>query len=102
MSKIANSKPVLSRHIFWDTDLHALDFDKYADFAIIRVLERGTETDVKEIIRYYGKDKIITTVTAIDTLLPRAIALSKQIFHLSNDSFQCLKHSPRANHYSKF
>jgi hypothetical protein len=102
MEKSTNSKPVLSRYIFWDTDLHKLDFDRYADFTIIRVLERGAEQDIQEVIRYYGTDKIIATVTGIDTLLPRALAISKQLFHLSNDRFQCLKHSPRASHYSKY
>lgn len=102
MEKSLNKKPELSRHIFWDTDVHKLDFDLYVDFTIIRVLERGTETDVGEIIRYYGRDKIIATVTSIDTLLPRALELSKQLFHLSNNSFQCLRNSPQTNHYSKF
>jgi len=40
-----------------------LDFDKYADFVIIRVFERGNENDIHQITTYYGKLTIISTLT---------------------------------------
>ena len=95
-------KSSLGSHIFWDTDIQKLDFDRYPAFTIIRVLERGSMKDIDEIIKYYGAEKVTETVTTIDTLLPRAVVLSKQLFHLSDDRFQCLKGTPRAMSYSKY
>jgi len=102
MEGIKNCKPALSQRSFWDTDLHKLDFDRYASFTIIRVLERGTEHDIDEIIRYYGADKVISAITAAKRLLPRAQLLGKQLFHLSNDQFECLKSLPQARNYSMY
>ncbi len=86
MEGFKNSKPVLSQRSFWDTDLHKLDFDRYASFTIIRVLERGTDQDIDEIIRYYGADKVITAITSAKRLLPRAQLLGKPCFHLLKGS----------------
>jgi hypothetical protein len=102
MKDLQNNKPDLSSQSFWDTDLHKLDFERYSSFAIIRVLERGTEHDIEEIIRYYGKDKIISTITAAKRLLPRAQLLGKQLFHLSNDQFECLRNIPPPQNYSMY
>jgi len=102
VKKIINSKPDLSSQSFWDTDLHKLDFDRYASFTIIRVLERGTEHDIEEITRYYGKDKIVNAITTAKRLLPRAQILGKQLFHLSNEQLECLKSLPPAQNYSMY
>jgi len=101
MDKIKN-KPVLSSQGFWDIELRSLDFDHYASFTIIRVLERGTENDIQEIIRYYGTDAIIKAITTTKSLLPRAQLLGKQRFHLSNEQFECLKGSPQVSRYSMY
>lgn len=102
MEEIKNSKPDLSPQSFWDTDLLTLDFDRYSSFTIIRVLERGTDHDISEIIHYYGADKIISTIISAKRLLPRAQLLGKQLFHLSNDQFECLKDSQQARNYSMY
>lgn len=92
----------LSKRAFWDTNLLMLDFDKYADFVIIRVFERGNENDIHQITTYYGKLTIISTLTNASSLLPRAISMSKLLFHISDEDFQCLKHSPRVMNCSMF
>lgn len=102
MEQEKNGKPDLSRQSFWDIDMNNLDFDRYADFTIVRVLERGSEKDVRELIRYYGEGKITDVVIAASALLPRAILVSKQLFNIPNDRFQCLKRSQRAMNYSMY
>lgn len=82
--------------------MRTLDFDRYATFVIIRVLERGSEQDIREITAYYGADRIIDTVTEAPSLMPRAISVSRQLFQIPTDRFKCLKHSPQARHYSMF
>ena len=36
-----HNKPILPNHIFWDTQVDNLDFDKKKIFIIVRVFERG-------------------------------------------------------------
>ena len=44
-------RPVL----FWDTDMHTIDWQKQKRAVIKRVFERGNQTEKDEIIRFYGK-----------------------------------------------
>ena len=99
---ITGNKPGLSRRAVWDTDLNSLNFDQYKEFAITRVMERGTEKDIEEITRYYGKDTIIQTLTAAERLMPRAIAAAKRKFNLTDNDFVCSTHKLQARNYSKF
>lgn len=99
MSKLNLQKPILSDRTFWDTRLDTFDFDRYANFAIIRVFERGLKKEMKEVIRYYGNDKVIDALTKARTLMPRAFTISKRLFHLSTDSYICLKQTPQAQNY---
>jgi hypothetical protein len=95
-------EPQLSRRAFWDTRLETLDFDRYDKFVVIRVLERGSTSDIREIIRYYGKDKIITIVTLADQLMPRAFIISKRLFHLTKDQYKCLNGTIQVKNYSMY
>lgn len=101
-SSNSGKKPGLSRRAFWDTDLNCLNFDQYKEFTIIRVMERGTENDIEEIIGYYGKETIIRTLTAADRLMPRAMAEAKRKFKLTDKDFSCSTHKLPAPNYSKF
>ncbi len=97
-----DNKPSLSRRAFWDTDLNSLNFEQYKDFTITRVMERGTEKDIEEITRYYGKDIIIHTLTMANSLMPRAMAMAKKNFHLTDKDFVCFTHKLPAHNYSRF
>lgn len=96
------TKPVLSRRAFWDVDLKQLDFDRYPEFTIVRIMERGTSNDIREVIRYYGKDKVQSTLTNSERLLPRAQIILRRLFHLHNSDFKCPTGTQRAKNYSMF
>ncbi|MEO5600733.1 MAG: hypothetical protein ABIR06_07390 [Cyclobacteriaceae bacterium] len=96
------SAPRLSRSAFWDIDLDKLDLNRYGDFAIIRVFERGTLKDIQEIVAYFGKSRISETLTNASTLQPRAIALGEKLLDLSSNQFSCLKPSPQPPSYSRY
>lgn len=56
------SKPDLSKltqTTFWDVDLSKIEWMKCQDWAIRRVLEYGTEEEIKELYRYYGHDAFV-------------------------------------------
>jgi len=44
--------------LFWDTDIKKINWANQKRAVIERVLERGTLSEKKEIIRFYGKDEI--------------------------------------------
>ena len=49
--------------IFWDTKIENIDFIAHSRYVINRVFERGNEEEINEIIRFYGKAKIIENIT---------------------------------------
>mgnify|MGYP003294528581 CR=1 FL=1 len=53
--------------LFWDTTLDRIDWSANSRYAIQRIFERGTETEILEAIRFYGRDTIANTLQACDT-----------------------------------
>ncbi|MFM9840220.1 MAG: DUF6922 domain-containing protein [Cyclobacteriaceae bacterium] len=96
------TKPRLSSSAFWDVDLEKLDVDRYADFTIIRIFERGTSEDIQETLNYYGKTRVVDSLLAASSLMPRAMSLGIKMFGLSPNQFACSKPSPRAMNYSMY
>lgn len=57
-SKSTPKLNVLSKALFWDTDIQQIDWERQYRAVIQRVFERGNETDKEEIIRFYGAEKV--------------------------------------------
>lgn len=49
---------ILSKALFWDTDIQQIDWERQYRAVIQRVFERGNENDKNEIIRFYGTKKV--------------------------------------------
>ena len=49
--------------LFWDTSLDKIDFKEHRRYVINRVFERGTEDEIQEIIRFYGRESILDYIT---------------------------------------
>ena len=49
---------ILSKALFWDTDIKYIDWERQYRAVIQRVFERGNENDKNEIIRFYGTEKV--------------------------------------------
>jgi len=59
LKQSGNVKPDLSKIrpvVFWDTDIHLIDWEKNKTAVIKRVFERGNEQEIDEITRFYGKE----------------------------------------------
>ncbi|MDR0866504.1 MAG: plasmid maintenance system antidote protein [Candidatus Symbiothrix sp.] len=56
--------------VFWDAKMENIDWDKNKNAVIRRIFERGSEQEIKEIIRFYGKDTVINAVKEYRGLLP--------------------------------
>ena len=48
--------------MFWDTSFEHIDFIAHKRYVINRVFERGTEEEILETIRFYGKETILETI----------------------------------------
>jgi addiction module HigA family antidote len=57
--------------VFWDTDFNLLDWEKQKSAIIKRIFERGNDTEIKEIITFYGLSTVKQTIdTTKNNFLP--------------------------------
>jgi addiction module HigA family antidote len=56
--------------VFWDAKMENIDWDKNKNAVIRRIFERGSEQEIKEIIRFYGKEAVVHAVKTYHGLLP--------------------------------
>lgn len=62
--------PNIHKKYFWEFDLDAMDFDKAYKTVIARIIERGGQQEVDELIRFYGRDKVIKALREDILFLP--------------------------------
>lgn len=56
-------RPNLPAHLFWDTIVENIDWSKSFRFVIGRVLDRGSDEEIAEMVRYYGREKVVKAIT---------------------------------------
>lgn len=61
--KYAPDLSILRKSLFWDTDINLIDWSKQYKAVIERVFERGSSEEKEELIRFYGKAKIQSTLS---------------------------------------
>jgi plasmid maintenance system antidote protein VapI len=49
---------ILRKGLFWDSDMDKIDWQKQYKAVIKRVFERGNDDEKKEILNFYGKEKV--------------------------------------------
>lgn len=59
--------------IFWDTDIASIDWQKNKQAIINRIFERGNEQEITEIIRFYGKNVVLSALDFNQSELPSVI-----------------------------
>jgi len=85
-NEIINS---LSKHLFWDVDSSDIDLNKHKKFIIRKVLQYGTFNDWKIILKFYGKDTIISIAKLIKDLDKKTISFLSVISGISKTEFLC-------------
>ena len=63
--------------LFWDTTIDCIDWTNNRHYAIQRIFERGTESEILEAIRFYGVDTIRDTLNECDSV--HSVALQENI-----------------------
>lgn len=89
--KDEREKPVFQRRIFWDVDFDKLDYDRYANFVIERVFERGDVEDVRQCRRYYGDNKVSDALLNAKFLMETTIYLAAAVINKPIEDFRCYK-----------
>jgi hypothetical protein len=86
-----DNKPQFQRRIFWDVDFDNLDYDKYANFVIERVFDRGDVDDIRQCRRYYGDEKVAEALLNARYLMFKTIYLASAVIDKPIEDFRCYK-----------
>ncbi len=64
MKKTKKDKEIPNLHpkFFWDFRFDKIDWDGGYKMVIARIIERGGQDEIDEIVRFYGREKVITAV----------------------------------------
>lgn len=87
-----NAKPNLDKRLFWDWRYDAIDWQATYLSVIARVIERGTDEEIEELMRFYGSAKINNALLNEIVYLPDyAIDKAAQYFALVKEDLLCYK-----------
>lgn len=67
------NRPNLHRRLFWEFKYEDIDWKREYAAIIERVIERGTEKEWIELIRFYGNNKVVDTLKNETNYLPDEI-----------------------------
>lgn len=83
-------KPNLDKGLFWDWRYDDIDWQETYRSVIERVLERGTKQEWEEIVRFYGKPRIITALKEEIKFLPDyTIEATSSYFNIKKEEMAC-------------
>ena len=91
--KIDKPLPDLDPRLFWDVDYSPKTIINYPEFTVERVIYRGSVTDYKEIINYYGKARIKKLLKNNDRFSPETKSFIKIYFNLTDTDLCSLRPS---------
>jgi len=78
-----------SKHLFWDTNISDIDINKNSKFIISKVLKYGMFSDWKNIVSYYGIQKIAETAKDIRDIDKKTASFLSVISNVNKTDFQC-------------
>jgi hypothetical protein len=86
------SKPNLKDRLFWDWKVEDVDWQKSARSVIERVLSRGNDEEYEELIRFYGRERIIHVLTIERCSIPN-ISMDRVTgyFGLKEEELSCYR-----------
>jgi hypothetical protein len=86
---MSKENPIFNKSIFWDIEFSALDFEKYSDWVIVRVFERGDVEDIRQCRRYYGDEKITYALLNAKHIISNRIHLAAAVINQPIQNFRC-------------
>ena len=92
----------LSPRLFWDTNPEKVDMLGHKAFIISRVLEYGTISDWRIILKYYGLKEIARNAVKFRTLDYKALAFIATLSGIEKEKFRCYTNQQSANQHLSF
>jgi hypothetical protein len=94
-------KPNLDKRWFWDFDYDQIDWQASYKSIIERIIERGNKQEWEELIRFYGRDKVINALKNEILFLPDyAIENVCQYFPIRKEEMKCyIRKQSRPGHW---
>ena len=89
MSVTERKELTLSGHLLWDIDSRNIDYDRHSTFIIKRTLQYGFYSDWKNILQYYGLNKIIDVALKIRDLDFKTASFLSIVSGVSKNNFRC-------------
>lgn len=84
------ARPKLPKVLFWEFDYDRIDWTRSYKTIMERVLDKGNEAEWEELIRFYGKDKVVyalkNEITYLSDMTTDAVC---KYFQLSNQELKC-------------
>jgi hypothetical protein len=87
-------KPLLRKEIFWDVEYDSIDYEKHSRFVIGRVVMRGNLRDWKNLMDFYGIDRIKSEVVNIRYLDKKTLSYLSSVFNIKKEQFRCYNTEP--------
>lgn len=69
----STNTPALKKRLFWEYDYDHIDWQREAAGIIERVIERGTHEEWAELVRFYGRERVLNGLKSEIKFLPEEI-----------------------------
>jgi hypothetical protein len=91
-SSTNRQRPNLKDRLFWDWKVDEIDWQKSARSIIERVLSRGSNEEYDELVRFYGREKIVHVLTVERCSIPNiSMDLVTSYFGLKKEELSCYR-----------
>lgn len=82
-------KPVLTKQAFWDVDMNNIDYTFNARFVVEKVIEKGTENDFLNLVKFYGFNRVKELALQALWLSDMSINFCCKLFKVNPTDFKC-------------
>lgn len=83
-----NSKPNISPVAFWDVNFNNIDFENNSLFVMAKVFNFGKWSDIIEILRFYGLDRVKKEVVHAPYFKHTTLSFLCVILNLTEQDFK--------------
>jgi len=94
-------QPDLPKWLFWDVVFEKMDWQRSHLYVIERVLDRGTDENLSELVRYYGREKVLDILKEKPIyLMDHSIQRACTFFKLKPEELRCyIRKQSRPGHW---
>jgi len=101
MERYSDIPEFIHPQYFWDVDIQKIHPLKSKRLIIERIFSLGTSDDIAALIKFYGKDAVISEIKKVNYIDPKTLNFVSLYFNIPLDSFRCYtRKQQKAQHWS--